>query len=221
MPIKRKIYVVDDHPVFREGLIRVINQEKDLAVCGEASDATETLKKIDDLKPDLFVVDISLEGVNGIDLIKMLRSRDQKGRILVLSMHDESLHAERALKAGANGYITKREGSRNLLTAIRHVLDGKTFISTDLNERLLQKLANPSQEGKTSPSEILSDRELEVFQFIGRGYGTREIATELNVSMKTVETHREHIREKLKLKNTFELVKRAIHWIHHEHEIIP
>lgn len=220
MPAKKKVFVVDDHPVFREGLVRIINEEKDLHVCGEASDASETLKNIESADPDLIIIDISLEGMNGIDLTKSIKAKNPRARILILSMHEESLHAERALKAGAGGYIMKRESGKKLLTAIRRVLEGKTFISPELNEQLLQKMANPTASGSAAPNEILSDRELEVFQLIGQGYGTRQIADELSVSMKTVETHREHIREKLKLKNTFELVQRAIHWAHHEKDTI-
>jgi DNA-binding NarL/FixJ family response regulator len=220
VPAKKKVFVVDDHPVFREGLVRIINEEKDLHVCGEASDASETLKNIESADPDLIIIDISLEGMNGIDLTKSIKAKNPRARILILSMHEESLHAERALKAGAGGYIMKRESGKKLLTAIRRVLEGKTFISPELNEQLLQKMANPTASGSAAPNEILSDRELEVFQLIGQGYGTRQIADELSVSMKTVETHREHIREKLKLKNTFELVQRAIHWAHHEKDTI-
>lgn len=212
MAAKRTILIVDDHAVFREGLVRIVNQEKDLAVCGEASDAAEALEKAAALKPDLAVVDISLEGVGGLEVVKSLRARFPEMRLLMLSMHPESLYGERALRSGANGYVMKREGGRSLLTAVRHVLDGKTHVSRELNELILQKASLPSGAGV----DVLSNRELEVFQLIGQGFGTREIAERLSISMKTVETHRENIREKLGLSGTPDLVRRAIHWIHRE-----
>lgn len=215
---KRKVFVVDDHPVFREGLVGIIAQQKDLTVCGEAADAAETLKAIRASAAELAVIDISLDGMNGIDLIKSLRSSYPKLRLLVVSMHAEMLHAERALRAGANGYVMKKEKGAQLLEAIRTTLDGKVFLSAAMNEQILQRVTGGVDIGKRPMTHGLSDREYQVFQFIGQGYGTRQIAEALNVSMKTVETHREHIREKLKLGNTFELVQRAIHWMHHERE---
>lgn len=213
--MKRGVFVVDDHPLYREGLIRTINHEKDLTVCGEASDASEALKRLDALKPDLTVIDISLEGMSGIDLTKSIRAKHGKTKILIVSMHPESLYAERALRAGANGYIMKRESGFVLVNAMRHVLGGQTYISHELNETLIQRLTH-SRPGAASSVDLLSDRELEVFQLIGRGYGTRQIADELNISMKTVEAHREHIRAKLNLDTTFELVQQAIDWMHRE-----
>ena len=215
MADKRRIFVVDDHPVFREGLVRVLNQEKDLIVCGEAEDASGTLKAISDAKPDLVIVDISLDGMNGIDLAKSLRVQMPSLKLLVLSMHPESLHAERALRAGANGYVMKKEPGRTLLGAVRQVLEGKTYVSPELNERLLQGLAGGAPT-PASPVGTLSNRELEVFRLIGQGVGTRQIADSLSMSMKTVESHRQHIKEKLQLSSTTELVQRAIHWIHRE-----
>lgn len=217
---KRRLFIIDDHPVFREGLVRIINQEKDLTVCGEASDAAEALRQIEAMKPDMAMIDISLEGMNGIDLTKTLRNRFPSLKLLILSMHPESLYAERALRAGANGYVMKRESGRKLLSAIRHVLEGKTHISPELNELLLQTLSHPEKNKKTSAVGQLSDRELEVFQLIGQGFSTRQIAEKLNVSMKTVETHREHIKEKMSLSSTSDLVQRAIHWIHREKDLL-
>ena len=206
-----KILMVDDHAIFREGLSRLLQNEKGLVVCGEATDAEEALKKIELLKPDLVIVDISLGGMNGIDLTKSLRTKYPLLFILVLSMHKEALYAERALRAGANGYIMKKESGAKLLDAIGRVLQGQTYVSNDLNESILQKMTS-SGRGVSGPLlDTLSDRELEVFQFVGQGYGTRQIAQELNISMKTVESHREHIREKLGLKTNFELVQHAIH----------
>lgn len=213
---KHKIVVVDDHAVFREGLVRIINQEKDMEVCGEAENAADGLKLAQSEKPEMMILDISMEGMNGIDLAKNLRARFPDLRILVLSMHKEALYAERALRAGANGYIMKRESGRKLVSAIRIILSGQTYISDELNQIILQKLANSGRNESVHSIETLSDRELEVFQLIGSGYGTRQIAEKISISMKTVESHREHIREKLGLKNTFELVQQAIHWIHSE-----
>jgi DNA-binding NarL/FixJ family response regulator len=208
------VFIVDDHPVFREGLVRIINQEADLVVSGEAGDAAEALERIDASRPDLVVIDISLDGMNGLELVKSLRDRRPETRLLVVSMHPESLYAERALRAGANGYIMKRESGRTLLAAMRHVLDGKTHVSQELNELILRRVSDPGRRVGGSAVERLSDRELEVFQLIGQGFGTRQVAETLNVSMKTVETHREHIKEKLGVDSTSELVRRAIHWVH-------
>jgi DNA-binding NarL/FixJ family response regulator len=214
---RRTVFIVDDHPVFREGLVRIINQEQDLVVCGDAADAREALRLAESLKPDLVIIDISLEGTNGIDLAKTLRSRLPRSRLLVVSMHPESLYGERALRAGVHGYVMKRESGSGLLAAIRRVLDGKTHVSLELNEAILRRVADSGRDSARSAVERLSDRELEVFQLIGQGFGSRQISERLNVSMKTVETHREHIKEKLNLDSTTELVQRAIHWIHHEH----
>lgn len=220
MASKERIFVVDDHPVFREGLVRVLNQEKDLEVVGEAENALEALKAVARLRPDLVIVDISLDGANGLDLSRSLRQHIPTIRILVLSMHKETLHAERALRSGANGYIMKRESGRQLLQAVRQVLGGQTYVSDPIKELLLQKLSETPQAASQSPEDLLSDREFEVFQLIGQGYGTRQIADELHLSMKTVESHREHIREKMHIPSTFELVQRAIHWVHNEKEAI-
>jgi DNA-binding NarL/FixJ family response regulator len=218
MPAKRKVLVVDDHPVFREGLVRVLNQEKDLQVVGEAANAHDALKEAAALGPDLVMIDISLEESNGLDLARALRDQIPAIRILVLSMHKENLHAERALRAGANGYIMKRESGSRLLEAVRQVLAGQTYVSEPIKELLLQKVSASPDAVSQSPADLLSDREFEVFQLIGQGYGTRQIADELHVSMKTVESHREHIRDKMQLASTFELVQRAIHWLHSEKE---
>jgi DNA-binding NarL/FixJ family response regulator len=214
-PAKSRILVVDDHAILRDGLARVINRESDLAVCAEAEDAPQALEQAQKSKPDLALVDISLEGMNGIELTKALRSRYPNLFILVISMHKESLYAERALMAGANGYIMKREGGSRLLSAVRQVLKGQIYLSEEMKELILQKTAQTGKSIKhLSPIDRFSDRELEVFQRIGRGYGTRQIAEELHVSMKTVETYRERLREKLGVKTSFELVQYAIEWAH-------
>lgn len=187
-----------------------------MTVCGEASGSADALNLIPTANPRLAIIDISLEGMNGVDLTRVLRTRFPTLRILVLSMHKESLYAERVLRAGANGYIMKRESGRQLVQAIRHVLSGQTYISPELNEIILNRLADSKHDPRKSPVERLSDRELEVFRLIGRGYGTRQIADELSLSMKTVESHREHIRQKFDLDSTFKLVQHAIKWVHEE-----
>jgi DNA-binding NarL/FixJ family response regulator len=216
MPDKRRILVVDDHPVFREGLLRTLQQDKQLQVVGEASGVSDALKVAGVTHPELVVVDLSLEEGSGLDLIRMLREQSPKIKILMLSMHKESLHAERALRAGANGYIMKRESGKQLIEAIAKVLNGQTYVSETMQEHLLQKLSGPADTGSPLPQDLLSDRELEIFGLVGQGYGTRQIADHLHVSIKTVESHREHIRDKMHLANTFELVQRAIHWVHNE-----
>jgi DNA-binding NarL/FixJ family response regulator len=209
---KYKVLLVDDHGVFRDGLARIIGQEKDLTIVGEAADGIEALEQTPKLKPDLVIVDVTLEGMTGIDLTKTLRERFPEVRILVLSMHKESLYAERSLRAGANGYIMKRESGKKLLAAIRHVLGGQTYISEELNNVILDKMTGQGAKAGAGSVDRLSDRELEVFRLIGQGYGTRQLAEHLNVSMKTVESYRERIRAKLNFDSTFELVQHAIHW---------
>ena len=214
-PGRATVFVVDDQPVFREGLIRAINQEKDLVVCGETGDASEALERVGELRPALVILDISLEGVDGIDLTRALREGLPTAAILVVSTYPESLYGERALRAGANGYAMKRESARTLVLAMRHVLDGKTHVSEALNELILKGVSNGAKRLGRAPVDRLSDRERQVFELIGHGLGTREIAGRLNLSMKTVETHREHIKEKLDLDRTTALVQRAIDWVHH------
>jgi DNA-binding NarL/FixJ family response regulator len=216
MKAKTKILVVDDHAVFRDGLVRIINQESDLSVCAQASDGAEAIKQYETHKLDAVIMDISMDGMNGIDLARLMRTRFPSARLLVLSMHKESTYAERALRAGANGYIMKKESGRQLIDALRRVISGQTFVSDQLNELLLQKLAHPNRKLGLFSIDLLSDRQLEVFRLIGQGYGTRQIADELHISMKTVESHREHIRTKLNLNTTFELVQQAIHWMRSE-----
>ncbi len=212
MPPKSKIILVDDHAVFREGLALIIAQENDMEVCGEFDNAAAALKEVQNLNPAMAIIDISLEGTNGIDLTKSLRARFPKLRVLILSMHKEFLYAERAMRAGANGYIMKQHTRRSLMDAIRHVLNGHTYLSDAIKEHLLQGIS-ATHSGKTiSPVERLSDREYEIFQLIARGYGTRQIAENLNLSPKTVETHREHIRQKLNVQTSFELVQYAHEW---------
>ena len=209
---KRKVFLVDDHPIVREGLGLLINGEADLMVCGESDGGTAILQTIGQLRPDIVVLDISLNGPDGIDLLKMLRITDPGLPVLILSMHDESTYAERTLRAGGNGYIMKQEATEKVLTAIRRILRGEVYLSERLANRMLQHFVCGGAPSKDSPLANLSDRELEVFRLIGEGHGTRQIADELNVSVKTVESYQAHLKEKLSLRNARELVQHAIEW---------
>ena len=213
---KTRVLLVDDHPILRRGLAELINQEADMMVCGEAEDSPRAFEAISTLGPDVAVVDISLKGSNGIELIKNVKARYPDLPILVLSMHDESLYAERALRAGGLGYIMKEEAIEQVLVAIRRVLTGEIFLSDKMKSKMLQQLANGRSKTLVSPIEHLTDRELEVFRLIGEGRSTRQIAGELHLSVRTVEAYREYIKGKLNLKNSTELVQHAFHWVHHE-----
>src|SRR5436190_15817990 len=209
---KHRILLVDDHPIVRQGLAEMINQEKDLNVAGTAEDVHRALDAIEKLKPDLVVADISLKGSNGIELLKNIKVRFPRTLVLVLSMHDESLYAVRALRAGAAGYIMKQEATEKVLTAIRQVVSGEIYLSDRMEKKMMHQLVGGRTARTGSPIEDLSDRELEVFGLIGQGHGTRQIAEELHLSIKTIESHRAHIKEKLNLKNATELVQHAIQW---------
>jgi DNA-binding NarL/FixJ family response regulator len=211
---KSKVLLVDDHPIVRQGLAQLINQEPDLTVCGHAEDANGALRGIAANRPDIVILDISLNGPDGLSVLKDIRLSDATLPVLVLSMHDESLYAERALRAGANGYIMKQEATERVLEAIRRIRGGEVYVSDRIAKRLLRQIVSPSS-GK-SPVEALSDRELAVFRLIGNGRGTREIADDLHISIKTVESYQAHIKEKLSLKNGRELVQRAYEWITRE-----
>ncbi|HOV90142.1 MAG TPA: response regulator transcription factor [Syntrophorhabdaceae bacterium] len=208
-----KILIVDDHPIVRKGLSQLINQEQDLFVSGEAEDGPSALEFIKKTKPDLAIIDISLKGIDGIELIKKIKERYQDIPMLVVSMHDESLFAERALRAGARGYIMKQEAIEKVFEAIRKVLKGELYISERVSANIVKKFIDGKQTEKNSPIEILSDRELEVFNLIGQGYRTRQIADMIHVSVKTVESYRANIKEKLHLKNATELLKHAVYWV--------
>jgi DNA-binding NarL/FixJ family response regulator len=208
---KCKVFLVDDHPIVRQGLALFIDREPDLVVCGEADGAPSALPAIQESMPDFVVLDISLDGPDGLELLKSLRAKYPSLPVLILSMHDESVYAERALRAGANGYIMKQEATDKVLTAIRRILGGEVYVSDRLTKRMLQQFVH----GSISPREPLaklSDRELEVYRLIGAGHGTRQIADELHVSTKTVESYQAHIKEKLSLRNARELVQHAIEW---------
>ena len=213
---KIRVLLVDDHPVLRKGLAQLINQESDMLVCGEAEEATKAFDAVGTLNPDVGVVDISLKRGNGIELVKNVKARYPQIAMLVLSMHDETLYAERALRAGALGYIMKEEATEQVLVAIRRVVTGEIFLSEKMKGRMLQQLASGRGKVVVSPIEHLTDRELEVFRLIGEGRGTRQIAAELHLSVRTVEAYREYIKDKLNLKNSTELVQHAFHWVHHE-----
>jgi len=214
VPEKRKIFVVDDHPVVRQGIAMLVNHEGDMEVCGDSDSAVVALKEIDRLKPDLAIVDLSLKDGNGMDLIKDLRIRYPKLSVLVLSMHDESFYAERVLRAGARGYIAKDEGTDKVVEGIRRVLTGEVFLSDKMASKMISTAVG-GRAGQGAPSvESLTDRELQVFELIGSGLGTRQIARSLHLSVKTIDSHREHIKQKLGLGGAAELVKHAVQWVH-------
>jgi len=211
-PVKRRIFIVDDHPIVREGLSLMMNREPDLMVCGEAEEAATALQAITSTRPDFLIVDISLNGPDGLDLLKSIRVRFPNLPVLILSMHDESIYAERALRAGANGYIMKQEATEKVLIAVRQILNQKVYVSDRIANRMLQQYISGSANETHSPIAELSDRELEVFRLIGEGHSTRMIADELHLSVKTVESYQAHIKDKLSLKTGRELVQRAIQW---------
>jgi len=207
-----RILIVDDHPIVRCGLAQLISQHPELVLCGEAADTTEALEAVASLCPDLVIVDISLKGESGIDLIKQIKSRDRKVKILVCSMHEELYFAERVLHAGALGFVNKEQAMDKLLDAIFTVLQDKIYLSVQMSERLLHRSVGLSQLGE-NPIDCLSDRELEVLELIGEALTTGEIAEKLYLSRKTVETHRENIKAKLRLKNGAELMRWAVQWV--------
>lgn len=209
---KKKIFVVDDHPIMRDGISQLINQQADLEVCGEASSAQEALGNLAAADPDLLLVDISLAGMDGIELIKIVRKREPRLPMLVLSMHEEALYAERAVRAGARGYVMKHASSETLLAAIRKVLAGKIALSPAMTDTLLEKMTPDGQTGDESPIARLSDRELEIFKMIGYGLRPQRIAEELKVSVKTVETYYSRIKQKLGIRDASELLQKAIAW---------
>lgn len=214
-PRKRQIFLVDDHPVTRDGLARLINHEPDLEICGTAGTAAGAIQDLGKRKPDLVIVDVSLgKGASGLELIKDLASRFRRLKMLALSTHDETLYAERALRAGASGYVMKQEPTEHVMEAIRKILNGEVHLSKRISDRLLHKMTRGQSAAMVSDIERLSDRELEVFRLFGQGRGTRQIAAELRVSISTIETHRVHIKEKLNLHSTAELLRHAIEWVH-------
>jgi DNA-binding NarL/FixJ family response regulator len=207
-----RVLLVDDHPIVRQGLALLIEREPDLCVCGEAENAHSAFHAIATLLPDLVVLDISLSGPDGLDVLKEIRMKTTNLPVLILSMHDESIYAERAMRAGANGYIMKQEATEKVLVAIRRILQGEVYLSDRLTNTMLQQYVRGALPAKSSPLVNLTDRELEVFRLIGEGHGTRQIADELHLSVKTIESYQAHIKEKLGLRNARELVQHAIEW---------
>jgi DNA-binding NarL/FixJ family response regulator len=207
---KSRILVVDDHPLFREGLRQMIERDPELTVCGEAADAAEAMKAIPQYNPDMVIVDISLGGTSGIDLIKTIKAEYDDLPLLVVSMHDESLYAERALRAGAMGYVMKHEPGKNVKAAIHKVLGGEIYLSEKMSSSVISKFMRGRPEHPASPIETLSDRELEVFRMLGQGKGTRQIAQDINVTVATVNSFRNRIKEKLHLKTSTEVMLHAI-----------
>jgi DNA-binding NarL/FixJ family response regulator len=213
MPDRKRILVVDDHPMMRMGMTQLINSEPDLEVCAQAGDASEALREIEGGQFDLVLCDLSLRGRGGLELIKDLIVLRPSLPVLVISMLDETLHAERALRAGARGYLMKEAGGEKMLAAMRQVLSGRVYVSEKMADRILNLLSGHRARASRSPIEGLSDREFEVFQLVGQGKSTREIARELNISSKTVDVHRGHIKEKLGLKDATALVRHAVRWV--------
>jgi DNA-binding NarL/FixJ family response regulator len=209
---KKRILVVDDHPIVRQGLALLINREPDLVVCGEAEEATGAMHVLASARPDVLIVDISLTGPDGLDLLKTIRTTHPTLPVLILSMHDESIYAERALRAGANGYIMKQEATEKVLVAVRRILSGEIYVSDRIANKMLKHYITGAGTLRNSSIADLSDRELEVFRLIGEGHGTRQIAEELHLSIKTVESYQAHIKEKLSLRSARELLQHAIQW---------
>jgi DNA-binding NarL/FixJ family response regulator len=209
---KRSVFLVDDHPLVREWLTNLVNQQPDLVVCGEAETRGEALQRIEELKPDVAIIDIALKNSSGLELIKDIAQICPETALLVLSMHDESHYAERSLRAGAKGYIMKRETTRNVIVAIRKVLEGQIYLSDTIARTIAGRLVGAQPSQGVSPIEQLSDRELEVFQMLGHGTGTRQISEALGISLKTVQAYCARIKEKLNLNTASELLREALRW---------
>ena len=208
-----RILIVDDHPMMREGLAQLIGDQPDMAVCGEAGNAPEALEKVRLLQPNLVLADITLPGRNGLELIKDIQALETGVPVLVISMHDEALYAERVLRAGGRGYVMKQEGGKKIMEAIRQVSAGKIFVSEKMSAKILEIFSGRRPEAGASPVESLTDREFEVFQLIGQGMETKELAKELHVSPKTIEVHRANIKAKLQIKTMAELIRHAVRWV--------
>jgi DNA-binding NarL/FixJ family response regulator len=206
----RKVMIVDDHPTMRLGLRQLIDFEPDMRVTAEAASIADAMKLLSQSRPDLIVIDLSLEDGSGLELMKQVKAVHGDVPMLVLSMHDESLYAERALRAGARGYVMKRQGAEQLVDAIRTVLRGQVWISSTVSDRILGRMAGVAPQGAGSPVDTLSDRQMEIFDLIGRGLGSHEIAERLHLSVKTVDSHRENIKKKLGLRSPAELIRAAV-----------
>lgn len=209
---KTRIFIVDDHQVLRQGLAQLISHEDDLMIIGEAGNAADAMLSIENLKPEFIIIDISLEGTSGLELTRNILTKLPETLILILSMHDESVYVERVLRAGAKGYLSKREASMNIIIAVRKILQGNIYVSEVWKDKLMHAFTGRSNTEKISSAANLSDRELEVLQLAGQGYTTRQIASELFVSIKTIESHYANIKNKLDLKNSHELIQYAVKW---------
>jgi DNA-binding NarL/FixJ family response regulator len=209
---KNSVFIVDDHPLLRQGLALLINREDDLIVCGEAEEAQAAMQSIPQCRPDVMIVDISLNGPDGLELLKSIRSLYPDLPVLILSMHDEATYAERALRARANGYIMKHEATEKVLVAVRRILNGEIYLSDRMANKMLKQYICGAPTALQSRLSTLSDRELEVFRSIGEGRSTRQIAADLRLSVKTVETYQAHLKEKLALRSGRELIRHAIQW---------
>lgn len=214
MQQKARVLIVDDHPVLRQGLARLIAQQPDLEVVGEAEGVGEARRLCETTHPDLMVIDMSLKEGHGLDLIKDLKAAGSMARMLVVSMHEEAAYAERALRAGAHGYIPKSEAVEEIVQALRRVRAGEVYLNQRMTARLLHGIVGGESSPGASPEDLLSDRELQVFELLGQGFSSREISEKLSVSIKTIDTYREHIKEKLHLRSANELVLRAVLWAH-------
>jgi DNA-binding NarL/FixJ family response regulator len=213
---KTRILIVDDHPMMREGLAQLIGHQKDMTVCGEAGDVNDALEKVRLLKPNLVLADITLPGRNGLELIKDIQAMEAGIAVLVISMHDESFYAERVLRAGGRGYVMKQEGGKKIMEAIRQVSAGQIFVSEKMSAKILEVFSGRRADAGQSLVEKLTDREFEVFQLIGQGRETKELARELHVSPKTIEVHRANIKVKLQIKSMAELIRYAVRWVESE-----
>jgi len=213
---KLKVLLVDDHPITRQGMKALVNQQPNLDVCGEADNAAYAIELVGRLQPDLAIVDIALKTTNGIELTKNIKVHAPNLPVLIVSMHDEGLYAERALRAGAMGYLMKQEASEKIIAAIQRLLQGEIYLSDKIKEKMLHRFVNKKGEGMVFSIDTLSDREMEVFQLIGNGYSTRQIAQKLNLSSKTIDSYREHLKLKLNLESGAELVRHAIQWARSE-----
>ncbi len=213
---KLKVLLVDDHPITRQGMKALVNQQPNLEVCGEADNAPYAIELVGKLQPDLAIVDIALKTTNGIELTKNIKVQAPNLPVLIVSMHDEGLYAERALRAGAMGYLMKQEASDKIVVAINRLLQGEIYLSDKIKEKMLHRFVNKKGDGMVFSIDTLSDREMEVFQLIGNGYSTRQIAQKLNLSSKTIDSYREHLKLKLNLESGAELVRHAIQWARNE-----
>jgi len=214
--MKSRVIIVDDHPIFRMGMAELLNQEEDFIVCGLAEDIASARRVIKDHLPDLAIVDITLAGDNGLDLVKELTTQDNPLPVLVLSMHDEQVWAERAIRAGARGYIMKKEASENVITALRDIRAGKIHVSGKIMEKLLDRMQLKPDAQASRTVDLLTDRELEVFRLLGAGLSSREIAEQMKLGIKTIGTYRDRVKQKLGIKTGAELVRRAVLWTEQE-----